>query len=242
MRLLLLIAVLFSSLSVASEAHAQKRAIVLPAQLNGWFPAKKTLPAEIELNIKDRLRASRFDINKPELDPTEVLCFDKDCLGAILTKYNADIVIAPKLTNDEQQATTYFGSVLVAQLPEGKLAVTKHEKTCPNCSPAASREMLVELVGQSLAVPSKSGISDPPPPKKDAIRPALLGVGGALLGVTAISIGIGAWKVSQNNEVACGPICERTNTTPGIAASFAIAGITAIGGITAIVIAIKRKQ
>ncbi len=233
--------------STASVAEADKRALVMPAQLNGWFPAKKTLPADIELNISDRLRASRFEVVKPELGPAELTCFDNDCLSAILVKYGADIVVAPRLTNDEQQVTTYFGAVLVAQIPDGKMAVSKHEKQCANCSPVGAREMLVELVGQALAGPSKPPQPDKPkggpetstapakvPTGKWVLRG--LGIGFAALGIAGLVQG--GVEVSHDGDKvdakgkACSVGCDyRLDTTKGQALFLSLGAALLVTGV-----------
>ena len=232
-----------SSLASAAE----KTAVVLPVRSGGYIPNREATEKTARILIENRLRAAQFRIEAPtSLTPQEASCDKDDCLVALAQKLNADVVVASALFNNQEAANAYFASARVYVRGREKAVVAK-SASCPSCSEDQAQNKLVSTAQEALTDTGLPAASKPPehPPttvaKPDRLRPVLLGVGGVLLGTAAVSIGLGAWKATQNGDIACGPICERTSTTPGMATAFAVAGVTAIGGVVSIVLAIKRK-
>jgi|GEM_PF-2957838 len=160
---------ILSSMTLGSSTAVaqQKRAVILSAQLNGYFPMRKTLPAEIELAFADRLRGMRYTVTKVALSPKDLTCWDDECLAALVAKHGVDLVVSARLINDEQAVNAYHGAVRIALA--GPPAETRtREKECPNCAIASVRDMLVVALGEAVGnLPTETKTNPDKPPHVD---------------------------------------------------------------------------
>jgi len=159
--------------SVATATVAKRTAVVVPTQLNGFFPHREDWQHELDLWLGDRLRMVQFSVAGEEmLSPGEARCFDADCLAAVAKAHSLDVVVAARVINDQQDLTTFH--LMVRMLFKGASgetpAMRERQAKCPNCSLSAVREQLVVLEGAALAntPPAEPMDRQPAPPIKSA--------------------------------------------------------------------------
>lgn len=233
-------------LAVASPAFAGDRhALVLPVKSGGFIPNREATEKTARILIENRLRSTEYQIaNGNIVSAEEATCDKDDCLKAIADKARLDVVVASGLFNNLEVANAYMVTARV-YVRGRQPAVVFKKSPCPNCSEDQAQNQLVALTQDAInetAAPKKGG-PDPVPttPDRPYMRPWLLGIGGALVGVSAITLGIGAWQATTFEGVECDSVCERRRPKLAIGLSFTVAGLALAGGAVAIHYGLKRK-
>jgi hypothetical protein len=139
-------------IAVSSSAAAQKRALVLPVELGGFFPKRADWKREYAIALEERLRGARFVVVKPELTPAQAECHDATCMAALATAQNVDVVVAARVANDEQRLTSYHARVRVVErmAPAAAPAVRERERSCTNCTEVAARDLVATALSAAL--------------------------------------------------------------------------------------------
>lgn len=208
-----------------SLAHAEpKRALVLPTQLNGYIPNRAEVQKALSVLIENRLKRVRVDIEPADgLVPDELQCADEKCMSSIADHHGVDLVVASRFINDEQRNLNAY-HVWVRLFLHGE-PVRTAEKDCPLCSEDKATDLLAVTVAETLAAPpAPPSITEP---TVGAGKKTLRALSIVLAAGGAVSIGLGAWKATQNGEVSCSPVCLRRDTTAGMATALTV-GVVAI--------------
>lgn len=169
--------------AVSSPALAQKRAVVLPVELGGFFPKRATWKSEYSLALEERLKGARFVVIKPELTQAQAECHEAACLAAIANAHNVDVVVSGRVNNDEQRLTSYHVRVRVLErvAPGATPAIRERERSCTNCTEVTARSLLATTLSAALvdepepspeAKPSPSPAPVPPVAQENPPVPA----------------------------------------------------------------------
>jgi hypothetical protein len=239
--------VIVTMLVVALPAMADetRHAIVVPTQLGGFIPNKAEVQAGIDVLIANRLRRAKVDVmeNPPWLQE-ELTCHEDICLAQIANRHGVEVVVSSSLVNDEQRNNAYHITVRMFVKGESP-SVRERNVTCDYCSEDKATDLLATTVAQayanepapaaaSAAPPATAVTATAPPPIDNApTRTQKLLRGGAIvLGVGGVvALGLGGWKAAQNGDVSCDPVCRQRDTTPGMAAAFAVGAVALVAAV-----------
>jgi hypothetical protein len=252
---LLLLSMLLSAPALADET---RHALVVPTQLGGFIPNKMQVQQGIDVLIGNRLRRAKVDVtDNPPFLPEEITCHDDVCLAQIANRHGVEVVVSSRLVNDEKRNNAYHIDVRMFVRGESP-SVRARTVTCDYCSEDKATDILATTVAQAYAnEPSPAEVSpnSPPPPvvtpaplpqpSDDGAatkKKALIGGAVALGAGGAVAIGLGAWKLTQNGEVQCDPICQQRNTTAGTVTAFVVGGVAIAGAITLGVLAARQHR
>jgi hypothetical protein len=175
---------------MSSTAIAQKRALVLPVQLSGYFPTRVDWKREYAIALEERLRGSRFVVARPELTPAQSECREAACMAALATAENVDVVVSARVVNDEQRLPTYHARVRVVErtASNAQPAVRERERRCTNCTEVAARDLVATALSAALVdepepkpVPSAPSESSPAPVPSKPSQPVVPSSDGATI-------------------------------------------------------------
>lgn len=152
-------------MAVSSSAAAQKRALVLPVELGGYFPKRADWKRDYTLALEERLRGARFVVVRPELTAAQAECREAACMTALATAQNVDVVVSARVANDAQRLTSFHAQVRVVERtgPAAPPAVRERERSCTNCTEVAARDLVATALSAALV--------DEPEPKPSPVSP-----------------------------------------------------------------------
>jgi hypothetical protein len=154
-------------IAVSSSAAAQKRALVLPVELGGFFPKRADWKRDYAIALEERLRGARFIVARPELTPAQAECREAACMAALATAQNVDVVVSARIANDEQRLTSYHARVRVVErtAPSAPPAVRERERSCTNCTEVAARDLVATALSAALVDEPEPKPAPPVPPE-----------------------------------------------------------------------------
>jgi hypothetical protein len=240
LRSLLLLSAL-SLVAASARADENRRAVILPTELGGYFPKKAEWRREFDITLTDRLKTARINVLEGEpLTKEESECRDQSCLAAIAEHHQVDVVVSARVVNDEQAITGYKVEVsLVDRSPTGTAFRTR-DNVCKNCSEIATREMLAETLSEALAgtppKPPTDGNHTPKHPEPKSLRRPIyitlgvVGVAGTIASVIALGV-----KADEYHQPDCsgtippGRQCPYVKNTSGAIITSSVVGALSLG-------------
>lgn len=150
LRRLLLVAI--SLIPVVARADGQRRVIIVPTELGGFFSGRDSYRRDVDLALQERLRASQFIVAaRSPLSPSESACREFDCLARIAEIHGVGLVVAGRILNNGAVTLSYHVRVRVAENSGEKMATREREKDCSNCTEGQARDMLATLMSAVIA-------------------------------------------------------------------------------------------
>src|SRR5260370_39039182 len=98
----------FATLMPSPTKATPRTAIIVPTQLNGFFPHREDWQRELDLWLSDRMRMVQFTVaGDGALTRGEAQCMDADCLAQIAKSHAVDVVVAARVIIDLHDLTTF---------------------------------------------------------------------------------------------------------------------------------------
>lgn len=180
LRSLLLIAV--SLLPMVARADGQRRVIIVPTELGGFFTGRDSYRRDVDLALQTRLRASQFIVpTHSPLSASESACREFDCLARIAEIHGVGLVVAGRILNNGAVTLSYRVRVRVAENTGEKMATREREKDCSNCTEGQARDMLATLMSAVIANEPEPVPTPTPTPIEQPIKPVSPPSNGALV-------------------------------------------------------------
>jgi hypothetical protein len=129
-----------------------RRVIIVPTELGGFFTGRDVYRRDVDLALRERLRASQFSVaTRSPLSATESACRELDCLARIAEIHGTGLVVAGRILNDGAVTLSYRVRIRVAENNDAKVATREREKECSNCTEGQARDMLATLMSAVIA-------------------------------------------------------------------------------------------
>ncbi len=212
---LLMISV-FANIAFAGE---KPLAVVVPPQIGGVVLKADELKQALIAHLAERLRSRGYEVLTSEtLTATDADCHERACLEGIPARYNVDLVVAPRLENDDKAHNYRVG---VRLFGGNGVGWKSRDRLCMGCADFAARDLLgdtvVEMLGGTIAV------SAPPPSPAPVVAAKSdrggrwvyrgLAIGFGVVGVLSMAQGFA--EVAHNGDRGCDSRCYHLDTTKG---------------------------